>query len=88
MKNRANIPQDGKRIAINGDWELYYRYKTENGWVSLKLLHKNSKSKGNYWFGFNGNRLSRTKDRYLLVTKYPEIEMWVVKKLLESNLTL
>jgi len=50
-------------------------------WRSLKLVRLGKAKKSNWWFGWNGNRLSASKDEQLLSTHHPDIHDWVIGKL-------
>jgi hypothetical protein len=58
---------------------LYIRHQKE-GWTNFKLeLHSDKNwPKKNWWLAWNGQRLSRTKDAYLLERHQPEIYEWVI----------
>jgi hypothetical protein len=50
-------------------------------WQSLTLTASGEISKHSWYFGWNGDRLSNTRDHGRLVKRYPEIYEWVLAKL-------
>jgi len=72
-----------KLIATRpGGWSLF-EYSSTPDWLNLKLVcdshHKMPKR--NWWFGWNGARLSDKRDTRLLSEHWPEIHVWVVEVL-------
>lgn len=86
-KSADNALQERKNtiIAEHEGWKLIERHSS-NGWIALKLERRSGKgfirhSKRSWWFGWNGERLSRTHDLQLLAEHHPDIEAWVVEQL-------
>jgi len=57
-----------------------------NGWANLKLINvdgaKNGKRRKYIWsFGWNGERISKTRDSEWLRKYAPQIHQWVLEKL-------
>jgi hypothetical protein len=72
-------------IAERPGWALYDRQRSSNGWRSLKLVAFERRHKGSWYFGFNGERLSRSTDADLLAEHEPEIYQWVLDELRRLN---
>lgn len=74
-------PERGELVAENRGWRLFDLGKSPGGWSSLKLVSKVRRPKGNFWLGWNGQRLSKSKDAALLEANHPEVFDWVVDRL-------
>jgi hypothetical protein len=70
-----------KLIAQIPGWSLYDRPSPSGGWIGLKLVASGKLPKRNWWLGFNGTRLSRSRDAGLLEQHQPDIHAWVVRSL-------
>lgn len=73
-------------VDLDG-WRLFFRHEAGE-WVNMKLIAPLGAGPGrrrvpklNFWFGWNGNRFSRSKDVAILVEKHPhklrEVEAWL-----------
>jgi hypothetical protein len=51
------------------------------GWANLKLVADWHNQKRNWWFGWNGERLSKSRDAKLLREQLPTIFDWVANVL-------
>ena len=51
------------------------------GWQNLTLMAEGELSKHSWWFGWDGSRLSNSRDHGRLLKRYPEIYDWVLAKL-------
>jgi hypothetical protein len=73
-------------IARHDDgFVLYDRPQASSAeWVSLKLIRPGCgrKRKHSWWFGWNGDRLSRTSDLKLLAEHEPGVHQWVRETLM------
>jgi len=80
-------PPDGILLAENDGWQLYFRKYTGGGWISLKLISKDSSAKkGNYWLVYQqGQRLGKNRDRYILEQYQPELLAWIKEQLLQQD---
>lgn len=72
-------------IKIN-EWNLTERNRL-NGWIGFKLVApwpakggRNAR-KANFWFGWNGERMSQNRDVRLLAEHHPEIHSSLLMKL-------
>ena len=74
-------PERGELVAENRGWRLFDLGKSPGGWSSLKLVSKVRRPKGSFWLGWNGQRLSKSKDAALLEANHPEVFDWVVDRL-------
>ena len=71
----------GKRIlASANEWVLFDTGKGADGWRDLKLesRRRGKIPKRNWWFGFNGDRLSGSRDAKLLEEHQPAALRWVL----------
>ena len=65
-------------------WILFGRQKS-TGWTSLKLIaEERAPFKANYWLGWNGSRLSKTRDEGLLLEGRPALHRALINKLREE----
>jgi hypothetical protein len=62
-----------KLIAQTPGWSLYDRLVPGEGWINLKLVGSGTLPKRNWWLGFNGTRLLRSRDAGLLEQHQPDI---------------
>jgi hypothetical protein len=70
-------------IARHGGFVLYDRPQASTAeWAALKLVGPDRKRKRNWWFGWNGERLSRSADCKLLAKHEPGIYQWVCETLM------
>jgi hypothetical protein len=69
--------------AFKGEFVLYERIgRASEEWRSLKLVRTTGqKGKRNWWFCWNGERLSRTSDAGRLYEQSPDVYAWVVSAL-------
>jgi hypothetical protein len=64
-------------------WELFD--KTSASWINLKLERRGrGLRKRNYRFGWNGGRVSGSRDAKLLMQYAPELFLWVVESLVQE----
>lgn len=72
-----------KMIASKGEWVLCEVVKqSDNGWKSLHLMRLRAKCrKRSWWFAWNGERLSRTRDLGLLAEHHEDVLGWVYEVL-------
>ncbi len=67
-------------LAEDENWKLWLSYK-DRGWWNLKLIRDIEGSfwvKRNWWFAWNGERISGTRDAHLLRKQQPERADWVL----------
>lgn len=65
-------------IAEHPDGFVLCHRRVCREWLSLKLVSVTPRRKRNWWFGWNGERLSRSRDTGLLAEHHPQIYEWVV----------
>jgi hypothetical protein len=73
-----------REIANNGKMILFDREIDSEGWCNLKLVRIRSQNhypKCNWWLAWNGERLARSRDCYLLLTHWPRDYEWVIEVL-------
>ena len=74
----------GYQIAARDGFVLFDRAIGPEPWRNLKLVLTARKApKRNWWFGWNGERLSNSSDAGLLAKHHPAIYQWVVETLQE-----
>ena len=59
-------------VATRGEFTLIERAPSGR-WRNLKLKRKGSHLKGNWWLAWNGERLARNRDAFLLEHYLPEV---------------
>jgi hypothetical protein len=57
-------------IAQHPDGFVLYRRRLCREWLNLKLVSLTPRRKNNWWFGWNGERFSRSSDARLLSEYY------------------
>ena len=83
-QNRA--PPRGENvelIPLAAHDDGFVLFERKNGstaaWLSLKLQRRPRQAgKNNWWFGWDGTRVSRTTDAGKLAKHHPEILQWVI----------
>jgi hypothetical protein len=79
--------QDQMKIAEAAEWTLFERTDSSSGeWRSMRLVRQTKrfiggKLRARFLFGWNGERLSRNTDTWLLAKHEPEIYAWVIQEL-------
>jgi hypothetical protein len=70
-------------MKIIGEHDHFILMEVKQGkvWQGLKLINTSRRKKCNWWFAWDGQRLSETKDAKLLREHEPEIYTWIVKHL-------
>jgi hypothetical protein len=81
----SNRRIDAKRfIQRCENWRLYWRFRFGD-WDNFKLENHRRAKKRNYWFGWNGHRLSRCRDMALLREYEPDVYSWLLEALREHR---
>ena len=78
---RGRTPRGGTRIATFDGWYLYRRRGKSMTWLPLKLIAADRARKANFWFAWNGERLSRTHDEQRLREHRPDLYRQVTELL-------
>ncbi len=82
MKNRGAVWLKEKIFSEFGVFQIWeFPKRAAGGWktFNLQIKHpsKNRKIKRSWWFGWNGERLSKNKDMGLLNNHKPKVYQWV-----------
>lgn len=75
-------------LATCGSFTLYERAGRSSAvWLSLKLVRTTAAKapKKNWWFGWDGKRLSNSSDCKKLAEHHPGIRQWVIDVLRSSR---
>lgn len=84
----GNLPETGQwsLVAQNNGWWLLVDLESSGTWKTLKLGSKIYRyGKANFKLAWNGERLAKGDDHALLIDAYPEVEEWVIDKLVVAN---
>lgn len=73
----GNDPHRGTVLAETRGWVLF-KIEVNGEWLAVKLVSKVIQAKGNYWLGWNGDRLACNRDAAILNTCHPDVYDWVV----------
>jgi hypothetical protein len=66
-------------VATAESWTLFEHAKPNARWRTVKLVRTGPVRKHFWWLGWNGERLSRSRDADHLEQHHPEIARWVVE---------
>ena len=76
----SQIVRLGEGLASTGRFTLFDSTQVSGRWRSLKLVRAGDPPR-QWWFAFDGERLTRNADALQLQTQDPDIYQWVVETL-------
>ncbi|MET4034943.1 MULTISPECIES: hypothetical protein [unclassified Bradyrhizobium] len=69
-------------LASAESWTLYqHAGRPGTRWRTVKLVRSGAARKHNWWRGWNGERLSNSRDTQHLEQHHPQIAQWVIDSL-------